>query len=131
MADCKTVNIDRFMNATTDNKIGSSLWRGDFIFSVSLLAAGVASLAYAFPGIRRAERDYGWGTALFFLLFGVFTITMGYSRPGFGHVSFDRVAQVSSILVLGSVSMPPGLPGLRRPCIPCTACGRASRSGMS
>ncbi|MDH3988224.1 MAG: GGDEF domain-containing protein, partial [Gammaproteobacteria bacterium] len=47
--------------------------------------------------------NYSWDTALFFLLFGIFTITMGYARPGFGHVSFDRVAQVSSILVLGPV----------------------------
>jgi diguanylate cyclase (GGDEF)-like protein len=28
---------------------------------------------------------------------------MGYARSGYGHISFDRVAQVSSILVLGPV----------------------------
>ena len=33
--------------------------------------------------------------------FGLFTITMGYPHPSYGHVSFDRVAQVASILVLG------------------------------
>ena len=89
------------MNAKTDNTAGASLLRGDLIFSVSLLIAGVAALAYAYPDTGTLGRNYGWGTALFFLLFGVFTITMGYARPGFGHVSFDRVAQVSSILVLG------------------------------
>jgi len=39
----------------------------------------------------------------FFLLFGLFTITVGYPHPTFGHVSFDRVAQVSSLLLLGPV----------------------------
>lgn len=39
----------------------------------------------------------------FFLLFGLFTITVGYPHPAFGHVSFDRVAQVASLLMLGPV----------------------------
>lgn len=47
--------------------------------------------------------DFGWPTAAFFFAFGIFTITVGYPHPGFGHVSFDRVAQVASILVLGPV----------------------------
>ncbi len=41
--------------------------------------------------------------AAFFLLFGLFTITVGYPHPTFGHVSFDRVAQVASLLMLGPV----------------------------
>ncbi|HKL62760.1 MAG TPA: hypothetical protein VJ883_05290, partial [Woeseiaceae bacterium] len=41
--------------------------------------------------------------AAFFLLFGLFTITVGYPHPAFGHVSFDRVAQVASLLMLGPV----------------------------
>jgi diguanylate cyclase (GGDEF)-like protein len=40
---------------------------------------------------------------LFFLVFGLFTISIGYAHPLLGYVSFDRVAQVSSILVLGPV----------------------------
>jgi len=40
-------------------------------------------------------------SALFFLLFGLFTIAIGYHHPHFGYYSFDRVAQVASILVLG------------------------------
>ncbi|MFQ6004284.1 MAG: GGDEF domain-containing protein [Woeseia sp.] len=47
--------------------------------------------------------QYDSATALFFLVYGLFTITMGYPHPGFGHVSFDRAAQVSCILVLGPV----------------------------
>jgi diguanylate cyclase (GGDEF)-like protein len=41
--------------------------------------------------------------ALFFLGFGLLTISMGYTHPRQGYVSFDRVAQVASILVLGPV----------------------------
>lgn len=78
-------------------------WRGDFAFALSLFVTAVAALAWAFSRAGFLPGPYGWGTALFFLLFGLFTIMMGYARPGFGHVSFDRVAQVSSILVLGPV----------------------------
>ena len=80
-----------------------ALWRGDFLFALGLFVSGVIAFAFALPDSGILSGPYGWGTALFFLLFGLFTITMGYARPGFGHVSFDRVAQVSSILVLGPV----------------------------
>lgn len=46
---------------------------------------------------------HGPGTAVFFLVFGLFAIVTGFPHPVFGHVSFDRVAQVASILVLGPV----------------------------
>ena len=39
--------------------------------------------------------------AAFFLLYGLFTISVGYQHPTQGYYSFDRVAQVASILVLG------------------------------
>lgn len=38
---------------------------------------------------------------LFFLLYGLFTISIGYHHPNIGYYSFDRIAQVASILVLG------------------------------
>jgi diguanylate cyclase (GGDEF)-like protein len=41
--------------------------------------------------------------ALFFLCYGLFTISIGYRHPNFGYYSFDRVSQVASILVLGPV----------------------------
>jgi len=89
------------MNAGVNKNDGKLLWRGDLLFAVSLLIGGFAALAYVMPENGFLAGDYSWGTALFFLLFGLFTILMGYARPGFGHISFDRVAQVSSILVLG------------------------------
>jgi diguanylate cyclase (GGDEF)-like protein len=46
---------------------------------------------------------HGWPHALFFLCYGLFTITVGYRAPNRDYYSFDRVAQVSSVLVLGPV----------------------------
>jgi hypothetical protein len=78
-------------------------WRGDILFASFMFVS--ACVAFWF-----ASRDSGvmlhisdWPTAMFFFAFGIFTITVGYPHPGFGHVSFDRVAQVASILVLGPV----------------------------
>ena len=94
------------MNATQQNN-GSpdrtSLWRPDFIYSALLfvVAAGVLAIVTHQTGFLTST--YGPDTALFFLGFGLFTIAMGYPHPHFGHVSFDRAAQVASILVLGPV----------------------------
>ena len=75
--------------------------RPDFQFALMLFLAALTALYLLLQGSGFLASRYSWGTALFFLLFGLFTITMGYPRPGYGHVSFDRVAQVASILVLG------------------------------
>ena len=75
----------------------------DFLFAAAVFVAGITALALVLPRSGVLSGDYGWQTALFFFAFGLFTITMGYPRPGFGHVSFDRVAQVACILVLGPV----------------------------
>jgi diguanylate cyclase (GGDEF)-like protein len=91
------------MNDRVTDKTQPVLWRGDLLFAVCLFVSGVAALAFILPDRGVLSGSYSWDTALFFLVFGLFTITMGYARPGFGHVSFDRVAQVSSILVLGPV----------------------------
>lgn len=75
----------------------------DLVYSAALFAVAVAGIGVAAvltgTGIARAE----WPLAAFFFLFGLFTIMVGYPHPTFGHVSFDRIAQVSSLLVLGPV----------------------------
>jgi len=76
-------------------------WQPELIFAIAMLSAGAAALIFARPDAGILAREYSWGTAFFFLVFGLYTIAMGYARPGFGHVSFDRVAQFSCILVLG------------------------------
>ena len=79
------------------------LWRPDFVYSVLLLAAAAAAVTMAAGDTGLLARGHGVGTAAFFLVFGLFTIATGFPHPVFGHVSFDRVAQVMSILILGPV----------------------------
>lgn len=81
----------------------SRFLRSDFLFAALVFIAGLSALVVVLPRTGILAGEFGWRTALFFLAFGLFTITMGYPRPGFGHVSFDRVAQVASILVLGPI----------------------------
>jgi len=73
----------------------------ELAYGVFLFAAALAAVSFAWPGSELQATD--WHTVLFFLAFGLFTISIGYEHPRLGYVSFDRVAQVSSILVLGPV----------------------------
>lgn len=73
------------------------------LYASALFIAAIVMLVQMIRSRGILSGSYGWETGTFFLLFGLFTITMGYARRGFGHVSFDRVAQISSILVLGPV----------------------------
>jgi diguanylate cyclase (GGDEF)-like protein len=77
--------------------------RADMIYALLLFAGAAVVLGLLVSRYGFLVGEFGVGTALFFLLFGLFTISMGYPHPYFGHVSFDRVAQVASILVLGPV----------------------------
>lgn len=81
----------------------SGRWSADLVYSGLLLLGGVAAVAVAVAHNGLLAGEHGLGTAAFFLAFGLFTITTGFPHPVFGHVSFDRIAQVASILVLGPV----------------------------
>ena len=89
------------MEVSKPGTLQAWLRSGEFLFGVLLFAAAMAALAWATAhgDLARLSGSH----ALFFLAFGLFTISIGYSHPVFGYVSFDRVAQVSSILVLGPV----------------------------
>jgi diguanylate cyclase (GGDEF)-like protein len=91
------------MNEQPKAARGAVFLRGDFLFAALLFVSGAAALAAVLPRTGVLAGPYGWPTATFFIAFGLFTITMGFPRTGFGHVSFDRVAQIASILVLGPV----------------------------
>ena len=78
-------------------------WRPDLVYSLLLLISAVVAVSVAAADTGLLARGYGIGTAAFFLVFGLFTIAAGFPHPVFGHVSFDRIAQVMSILVLGPV----------------------------
>ena len=77
--------------------------RSDFIYTTALFVVAVCVIGFMLHQHGVLQGQYGWKSAVFFLLFGLYTITTGFPHPGFGHVSFDRVAQVASILVLGPV----------------------------
>lgn len=78
-------------------------WRPYLAYSILLLTAAVAVAAVSAADHGLLAGQHGWRTAGFFLVFGLFAIATGFPHPVFGHVSFDRVAQVASILVLGPV----------------------------
>jgi len=77
--------------------------RPEFRFGLSLFVAAGVALALLTPGTTLLAPGV-WQQSAFFLAFSLFTISIGYPHPTFGHVSFDRVAQVSSIVVLGAVN---------------------------
>jgi len=69
------------------------------LFAVGAISVGVAIAAdppAVFAQLSRVD-------AAFFLFYGLFTIAIGYHHPKVGYYSFDRVAQVASILVLGPI----------------------------
>jgi diguanylate cyclase (GGDEF)-like protein len=78
-------------------------WRPDLVYTLVLFGIALAAVVFAMANQGVLAGSYRWGTAAFFVAFGLFTIATGFPHPGFGHVSFDRVAQVASILVLGPV----------------------------
>ena len=61
--------------------LATNLRRPEFIFAVFLFLAGAGALAYVARDSGLLQTQYSWGTALFFLVFGLFTILMGYARP--------------------------------------------------
>ena len=79
------------------------LWRPDLVYSILLLGSAIVAVMVAAGDTGLLARGYGPGTAGFFVVFGLFTIATGFPHPVFGHVSFGRIAQVMSILVLGPV----------------------------
>ncbi len=90
-------------SAPTARTDADRLWRPDLVYSILLLFAACGAVAIAAADTGLLARGHGPGTAGFFIVFGLFAIATGFPHPVFGHVSFDRVAQVMSILVLGPV----------------------------
>ena len=89
---------------TSDGPPAEKVWsRAEAAWAVGLFALAVVVVGAALARTGAATLTDAPGTALFFLLFGLFTISIGYQHPTFGHYSFDRVAQVAAVLVLGPV----------------------------
>lgn len=84
--------------------VRDALRRPEFIYSLVLFLTAVVTMALAISRHGALPPGYGAGTAAFFIGYGVFTIAVGYMHPRVGYVSFDRIAQVAGILVLGPVA---------------------------
>jgi diguanylate cyclase (GGDEF)-like protein len=83
----------------------ASAWgRAERLYAGAMFAAAVGALAFAASLDPGALTRVGFAQSLFFLVYGLVTISIGYLHPRFGYYSFDRVAQVASILVLGPVA---------------------------
>jgi diguanylate cyclase (GGDEF)-like protein len=72
-------------------------------YAACLFALSGAALAFALGRGQASLHAVPLGGAIFFFLYGLFTISIGYHHPRLGYYSFDRVSQVASILVLGPV----------------------------
>lgn len=77
--------------------------RAGAVYAAVLFAAAAAVLSAALHRTGGALPHGALLPALFFFGYGVFTISVGYRGPDQNYYSFDRVAQVASILVLGPV----------------------------
>jgi diguanylate cyclase (GGDEF)-like protein len=77
--------------------------RAEAAYAIALFVAAAGALAIAIAGRGEVLPDHGPAVALFFLGYGLFTISIGYRHPNLGYYSFDRVAQIASMLVLGPV----------------------------
>ncbi|MBN1240930.1 MAG: diguanylate cyclase [Gammaproteobacteria bacterium] len=75
----------------------------DLSYAIALFVAAAVAIAMAIAQQGGVLLAQDVDTALFFLIYGLFTISIGYPHPHFGYYSFDRVSQVASILVLGPV----------------------------
>jgi len=94
-----------------------TLRSAEFAYAATLLGLAICLVAWF---AAATDNPLGGNPAwllLFFLVFGLFTISTGYRHPQVGYVSFDRIAQIASILVLGPLpaAMVNGLASLLYP----------------
>ena len=78
-----------------------TLLKADFLYSVAIFFASALVIYSGSQNPLIYNPDVDWPLMAFFLCFSLFTIVVGFPHPTFGHISFDRVAQLSSILILG------------------------------
>ena len=95
---------DASQDAGHSMPLRKALRRPGLLYSALLFVVAVVALGFAVAREGLLPPGHGPAMAVFFLVYGLFTISMGYVHPRVGYVSFDRVAQVAAILVLGPVA---------------------------
>lgn len=81
----------------------AQIWKRSLFYAVFLFALAISLLMLAHNYDLGFKSEFNWHSSLFFLLIGLFTIFKGFNHDTYGYVSFDRIAQVSSLVILGPV----------------------------
>ena len=104
MSDASDQTISIAVAAEPATRPAGSSFDPKFLYAIGLVVVALIALMAVAPtaGGWWPQRSPWW--LAFFLVYGVITIHAGCVHPRVGHVSFDRVAQVASILVLGPVA---------------------------
>ncbi len=103
MSDASDPTISIAIAADPAARPAASFFDRKLLYAIGLVVVAAIALMAVAPtaGGWLPQRSPWW--LAFFLVYGVITIHAGCVHPRIGHVSFDRVAQVASILVLGPV----------------------------
>ena len=89
-------------NSSSPPTVPRDRWsRAERVYAAALFLIAWATLGIGFARAGLPAHSDMLATALFFFGYGLFTISVGYHHPNLGYYSFDRVAQVASVLVLG------------------------------
>jgi diguanylate cyclase (GGDEF)-like protein len=79
------------------------IWKRSLYYAVFMFVFAISLLVLAHSYDLGFKPEFSWMPTLFFLLVGFFTICKGFNHATYGYVSFDRIAQVSSLVILGPV----------------------------
>ncbi len=77
--------------------------RAGIVFACAMFVLAALAVAAMLRDTGGFLTESSWPVAVFFFGYGLFTISVGYRGPNQHYYSFDRIAQVASILVLGPV----------------------------
>lgn len=91
-------------DSTAPPQTTTNAWtRAGISYATALFVLAATLLGFAVHGAGGFLVQHDWPVALFFLVYGLFTISIGYRSANNDYYSFDRISQVASILVLGPV----------------------------
>ncbi|MBT5220612.1 MAG: hypothetical protein HOI35_10380 [Woeseia sp.] len=120
------MNKDQSANPPSEIK---PLNRVVVFYLAMLFGAGALSLYITLSNYGALNGDYGWGSAFFFLILALFTITMVTQGPVLDTYPLIELRKFPAFLCSGP-STPPGSMGWLHSSIPGIEFGKASLCGM-